>query len=174
MLYHLQKRTSVLKALVGLALLSLLTFGAGVHAPTRVEAGHLHQDFPPKPGATAIIITLPNLNPTAAPAAKPPAPPPPRKVTSKRPDASIGIATRDSYVRGLLSRLPHRAGVSSPWRGVAGGRVTSFALTSARTVSGKWLALGRIPYSATYLRVKTIKAYVSMSRRTVEELQPGR
>jgi hypothetical protein len=168
----------MVKASVGLILLSLSASAAGMGLPTRVEAGRPHQDFPPKPGATAIIVTLPNLNPTAAPASKPPAaPPPPHKVASKHPkhstDASIGIATRDSFVRTLLSRLPHRAGVSSAWKGVANGRVTSFALLTPRTVSGKWLALGRIPYGATYSHVKTIKAYVSMSRRTVEELQPG-
>jgi hypothetical protein len=179
----IRKGTSLLKLLSGAIVFVLFTSAIGIGLPISAHAGRAHQDFPPKPGATPIIIGLPNLNPTAAPgSANPPAPPtspsPPHKVASKHPkhsaDASIGIATRDSYVRALLSRFRHRAGVSSAWKGVARGRVDTFALLSRQSVSGKWLALGRIPYSAGYSNVKTIKAYVSMARGVVEELQPGR
>ena len=178
---RIRKDPSLLRLLSAGIVFVLIASVVGVGLPISAQAGRAHQDFPPKPGATPIIITLPNLNPTTTPAnppAPPTSPPPPRKVANKHPkhsaDASIGVATRDSYVRELLARLRHRAGVSSAWKGVANGRVTSFALLSPQTVSGRWLALGRIPYGATYSHVKTIKAYVSMARRTVEELQPGR
>ena len=76
---------------------------AFAHGPERTT----HQDFPPRPGATPIVIGLPNLNPptaTALPSGSHPRIPP----KARAPQDVVRVALGNAYVKALLSGKPYR------------------------------------------------------------------
>jgi hypothetical protein len=147
-------------------LLTRPTCGALAQAPQ----GRPHQDFPPRPGATPIVISLPNLNPaTATPVtpgthAPPPAQPPP-------PQDAVRVALSNPYVKVLLKGKAYRIQKVAPWP-AGKGKLVVVGFYRATTVSGTWLTWGKPPSKATVQRVVGLNIYINMAKKLVVAILP--
>jgi hypothetical protein len=129
-----------------------------------------HQDYPPRPGATPIVIGLPNLNPPPA-TAVPPAATPHKPVKTAAPPDAVRLALSNGYVKALLKGKAYRVQKVAPW--LAGkGKLVVAGFYHATTVSGTWLAIGKAPYRATYHNVVGLRIYVEVARKSVVEIVP--
>jgi hypothetical protein len=139
-----------------------------------------HQDFPPGPGATAIICICPPTAPPASggppPATAAPRPSPTRPpARPSRPSAAAVLA--DPYVSALLRGHRVKSATEGVWRGTKGRPlgVTVLARFGRRTtVSGWWLRLWRVPYRETVKNVSGVRALWSSGTRHVVAILPDR
>lgn len=140
--------------------------GALARAPQAVS----HQDFPPIPGGTPVVIGLPNLNPPTATAVPPSGTPKSPTKTNPPPDA-VRLALTNGYVKALLKGKAYRIQHVASW--LAGkGRLVVAGFYHATTVSGTWMSVGKPPYRATYHRVSGVNIYVSLAHRAVVGIVP--
>jgi hypothetical protein len=133
----------------------------------------LRQDFPPKPGATPIIVTLPNLNPPQPPAASGPGGPPAKHVP--HPPTAVHLALADRYVVRLTHGHPYTVGRITTWiigRGRAPGRLVLLTLKAPSTLNGTWLSPGRIAFNTTYRNVIGLRVYVDLQHARVDAIVP--
>lgn len=152
---------------MGIAACSLLPAGTTfAQGPNRV----VHQDYPPRPGATPIVIGLPNLNPPTA-TAVPPAANPHKLAKPAAPPDAVRLALGNGYVKALLKGKAYRVQKVASW--LAGkGKLVVTGFYHSTTVSGMWLAVGKAPYRATYHNVVSLRIYVQFARRSVVAIVP--
>jgi hypothetical protein len=136
------------------------------HGPGRVT----HQDFPPRPGATPIVIGLPNLNPPTA-TTVPSGSHPQNSPKSRAPQDAVRVALTNTYVKALLKGRAYRIQKVAPWRSST-GKLVVVAFYAATTVSGTWMAVGKSPYRATYHSVTGLQVYVMPARKLVVGIVP--
>jgi len=124
------------------------------------------QDFPPRPGATPIVIGFSTPTPTGKGPAGTLAP------SDSRTAIRVALASRQ--VRRLLLHRPYHVAGSGPWNenGAPVGAVVSLRLARPATISGSWLALGGGPYSATYRNVRGLRVYVNVRQQRVMGVIP--
>jgi hypothetical protein len=158
---------------LGIVLILLMTgaFLVAVDPAHRVLAGApqrtSHQDFPPVPGGTPIVIGLPNLNPptaTAAPSGSHPTKP------AAPPDA-VRVALTNVYVKALLKGKAYRVQKVTSWP-AGKGKLVVTGFYHPATVSGTWLAVGKAPYRATYRKVTSLSIYVRLAPSAVMAIVP--
>jgi hypothetical protein len=160
-------QTCVTIAAMAVAVCSLQPAGTSfAQEPSRV----VHQDYPPRPGSTPIVIGLPNLNPpTATPV--PPASNPHKPVKPAAPPDAVRLALGNGYVKALLKGKAYRVQKVAPWP-AGKGKLVVAGFYHSTTVSGLWLAAGKAPYRATYHNVVSLQIYVQIARRTVIAIVP--
>lgn len=156
-------QTCVTIAAMAIAAYSLQPAGAVLaQGPLRV----VHQDYPPRPGSTPIVIGLPNLNPPTAT----PVPPASNPHKPAPPDA-VRLALSNGYVKALLKGKAYRVQKVAPWP-AGKGKLVVAGFYHKTTVSGTWLAAGKPPYRATYHNVVSLQIYVQIARRSVIAIVP--
>lgn len=160
------RRTSTSLIVIAASVIALLlagTSGALAHAPR----GAVHQDFPPRPGATPIVIGLPNLNPPTATAV-------PASTHSQKPASppdAVRVALSDARVKALLKGKAYRVQQVAPWP-VGKGKLVIMNFYRPVTLSGTWLAVGKPAYHATYNKVTGLSIYVEVPRNSVAAIKP--
>lgn len=163
------RRLSSLLIVIFASATVLLFAGTGGALALAPRVG-LHQDFPPRPGATPIIIGLPNLNPpTATPVAAGSHVPSPSKPATP-PDA-VRVALSNGYVKALLNGKAYRVQRVAPWP-AGKGKLVIADFYRPVTLSGTWLAVGRPAYHATYSKVTGLSIYVEVPHRSVAAIKP--
>jgi hypothetical protein len=126
------------------------------------QAAGSHQDFPPRPGATPIVIGLPNLNPPTATAVPSGSHVSGSSKPASPPDA-VRVALTNTYVKALLKGRAFRVDRVTAW--ISGkGKLVVVGFYSAATVSGIWMNPGKPPYHATYHKVTGIRVYVHLTQ----------
>jgi hypothetical protein len=159
-------RPAVLSVLSAITV-ALLGTSVASAAQSRASA---HQDFPPRPGATPIVIGLPNLNPpTATPGPAHASPPPKGSAKPSTPPDAVRLALSNTYVRALLSGKPYRVKSVNGW---SAGKIVRVVFYHPATITGTWLAAGKAPYRATYRNVKSIQVFVNTSLSRVVATVP--
>ncbi|HEY8684329.1 MAG TPA: hypothetical protein VIO57_01870, partial [Chloroflexota bacterium] len=78
------------------------------------QAAGSHQDFPPRPGATPIVIGLPNLNPPTATAVPSGSHVSGSSKPASPPDA-VRVALTNTYVKALLKGRAYRVDRVTAW-----------------------------------------------------------
>ncbi|HEX6509758.1 MAG TPA: hypothetical protein VF221_19190 [Chloroflexota bacterium] len=164
------RRVSAIVLTVAIAGATASMSSAGIASAHQAGAPS-HQDFPPRPGATPIVIGLPNLNPptaTPGPAHSSPSPSKPSTPSkpAKSPPDAVRMALGNGYVKALLHGKAYRVKKVGPWP-AGQGKTVQFAFYHPATIAGTWLAAGKGPYRATYRNVKSIKVFVNVRRAQV-------
>lgn len=152
-------------------LCAAVMFGESGHrvlarSPERVT----HQDFPPVPGGTPVVIGLPNLNPPTATAVtsnvrtqKP--------IKPHSPQDAVRVTLTNKFVRALLTGKAYRIQKVAPWLS-SKGRIVVVGFYRPSTISGTWMAVGKPAYWATYHKVLSLQVYVALAQRTVVAIVP--
>ena len=125
-----------------------------------------HQDFPPKPGATPIVISIATPTPSSA-----------LDNSLKAPQQRhlIAVAVKSPYVKHLVGHRQYHVSGATPWLDRAGklvGGVVHLDFAHPVTIAGTWLASGRKAYKASYRNVNGLLVYVSLSRSKVMLIAP--
>jgi hypothetical protein len=145
----------------------LVSHAAAHRVLARAPQRATHQDFPPVPGGTPIVIGLPNLNPptaTAVPSGSHPTKP------AAPPDA-VRVALTNVYVKALLKGKAYRVQRVTSWP-AGKGKLVVTGFYHPATVSGTWLTVGKAPYRATYRKVTGLNIYVRLAPSTVMAIVP--
>lgn len=150
----------------------------GLAGASAVLASHpgrsAHQDFPPRPGATPIVIGIPGLSPKSSPGSSGTAGSPvlnPGQRASAR-----STAFHDQYVRALVGGRALGTVSSSAWIGANKqllGAIVRIPLRRPASITGQWLALRRKPYRASYHHVVALRAFVDARAAIVVALVPS-
>ncbi len=148
----------------------VLLFVGACGALARSPRGAVHQDFPPRPGATPIVIGLPNLNPPTA-TSVPSGNRAHNPSKSPTPPDAVRIALSNVYVKALLRGKAYRINKVAAW--ISGrGKLVAVGLYRAATVSGTWITVGKPPYKATVQRVIGLRIFVNMTTKSVVGVVP--
>jgi hypothetical protein len=162
------RRLSIVLVLILVSAL-LLSVGAAHRVLARAPQRTSHQDLPPVPGGTPIVIGLPNLSPPTATVPSGSHPTKPSRPVAP-PDA-VRVALTNTYVKALLQGKPYRVRKVAPWP-AGKGKLVVAAFYHSATVSGTWLAVGRAPYRATYRNVRSLNIYVRLTPSAVLAIVP--
>jgi len=155
----MSRHTSGAAAVVVAGLLAL-------HLSMPASAAINHQDFPPRPGATPIVIGIGTPGPSNAVD---------NSLTARQQQHIIAVALKSKYVQRLVRGKAYRVSGATPWVNRAEKLIGGIAhLDFARpvTVDGTWLASGRKPYKATYRNVSGLMVYVGLKRGKVMVILP--
>lgn len=152
-------------------ILLLIALGVPFSFPVAVvshAARNTHQDFPPRPGSTPIVIGVATATPGLGG---------PGVVTSGQLQTAIQVALRSRYVKQLLGRRSYHVHGASAWKNRAGkllGARVGLRFNHAATISGMWLSSARKAYRATYTRVIGLQVYVDVNHWQVVTVAPTR
>jgi hypothetical protein len=147
-------------------LTSGLVSALAVHHSVPALAAASHQDVPPKPGATPIVIGIAIPTPSGAVD---------NSLTAPQKQRLILVAVKSPYVKHLVGRRSYRVSDATPWLdryGKLRGGVVHLDFVHPAKIAGTWLASGRKPYRATYRNVKGLLVYVGLKRLTVMIIAP--
>lgn len=159
-------RALLVIAAVSLILMSGLVGAMAVRLSMPASAAVNHQDVPPKPGATPIVIGIASPTPSGALH---------NSLTAPQKRHLIAVAVRSPYVKQLVGRRSYRVSGATPWLDRSGtllGGVVHLDFARPAKVAGTWLASGRKPYRATYRKVNGLLVYVSLKRLKVMIIAP--
>lgn len=145
-------------------------------------AGHSDQNYPPRQGATPILIVAPTTPPgRAAPAGGSAAVPgrssaAPTLTTAEQVEV-LRVALADRYVLQLVHGKRYRVAAAQVWVGTHGklqGGMTRLIFVRPHRIAGVWLRMRRVPYRTTYSKVKALRVYVDLGRKQVVAITPRR
>jgi hypothetical protein len=122
----------------------------------------MHQDFPPRPGGTPIVIGLPDLNLPTATAVTPAGHAPPTSKPAPLQDA-VRVALANTYVKALLKGKAYRIQKVALCPS-GNGKLVVVGFYATTTVSGTWISVGKPPYHAVYHNVVGLQIYVKATR----------
>jgi hypothetical protein len=144
----------------------MVTAALALHLSMPASAAISHQDFPPRPGATPIVIGIGTPGPSNAID---------NSLTAPQQRHLIAVALKSTYVRRLLRGKSYRVPGATPWldhgRKLVGG-IVHLDFARPVTVGGTWLASGRKPYKATYRNVNGLMVYVGLKHGKVMVISP--
>lgn len=145
---------------------------SGLAAASPSHTSRLNQDYPPRPGGTAVfVIGLPNTNPNTQPNPKPVGKTTTLNAAQKSRVQSIAL--RDTRVRMLLHGKSYHVLATVPWvsHSTLAGGITTLGFSRSVTLSGTWLTQGHA-YRATYKGVTRMTIYVNVGQSKVVTIQP--
>ena len=154
-----------------IAITMALSFARASDVLAQPPAGGAHQDFPPRPGATPIVIGLPNLNPPTA-TAVPSGGHAQHSLKAPTPPDAVRVALSNAYVKALLRGKAYRIKKVTAWPPGL-GKLVVVAFYRPTTVSGVWIRAGKAPYRATYTRVTSLRIYVRPAKKLVVAIAPN-
>jgi hypothetical protein len=148
------------------AVVAVIAGALALHLSMPASAAISHQDFPPRPGATPIVIGIGTPAPSSAVD---------NSLTAPQQQHIIAVALKSKYVRRLVRGKSYRVSGATPWLDHAGklvGGIVHLDFARPVTVNGTWLASGRKPYKATYRNVNGLMVYVGLKRGKVMVISP--
>jgi hypothetical protein len=157
--------------LLAAAVLSLVT-GLTVYAASGL-ASRSGQDYPPRGGATPILVIAPTTPPVHPSRPSPVSAVRSAPLTAAQQVEAMRVALADSYVTRLVRGKRYRVGSVRRWSDAHSkmrGAVVPLIFARPTRVSGTLLRLRRSPYRASYRKVLALRVYVDLGRRQVVEI----